>query len=158
MLTARYHLYLSTVLDASLDVVWPVLRDMMQLLPLAFEDAVTDYRWVEGGSADHIPARFQFTLQPGDFQIREEVVGRSEPEHSLTYRTLGPALAFAEYLSTLRLKPITDDPSRTFLEWSRDFSLVEGTDAAPFLAMYGDLAAQEVARVKARFAAMAGSS
>ena len=76
----------------------------------------------------------------------------------LTYHTLGPALAFEAYLATMRLKPITDDPSHTFLEWSREFSLVPGTDAAQFLAMYGDLAAQEVASIKAKFAALAGSS
>ena len=150
MIKAGYHMYLSTVLDAALDDVWPVVRDMMQLLPMAFEDAVTDYHWLPEVSAEHIPARFEFTLQPGGLVIQEEVVGRSETDHSLTYRTVGPALAFETYIGTLTLKPITDDPSRTFLEWTRDFSLVEGTDAEQFLSMYSGMADQELARIKAK--------
>ena len=69
MLKAKYHVYDSAVLDAPIEEVWALVRDMVTLLPLVFGDGVKDYRWVEGGSAEKIPSRFQFTLLPSELGV-----------------------------------------------------------------------------------------
>jgi hypothetical protein len=151
MIKAKYSIYDSAILDAPIEEVWPVVRDILQILPIVFGDQVKDCRWVEGGSAEHVPARFQFTLVATGETPLEEVVGRSETEHSLTYRMLGQAVGIEGYIATYRLRPVTNEPGKTFIEWPRDFSVVEGknpAEVAPFLA---SLATQEVAAMKKYF-------
>lgn len=93
----------------------------------------------------------QFTIQPGGQTIQEEVIDRNDIEHSLTYRTVGRALSIMDYIAAYTLKPITDEPEKTFLEWTRDFSLAEGTDHQAFLTFYSASSKQQLANVKAHF-------
>lgn len=152
MTQAKYHLYDSAILDAPVEEVWRVIRDMMQLLPLVFGDGVKDCRWVDGGSAEKVPSRFQFTLHPSGDTPLEEVVGRSEVERSLTYRMIGSAVGIEGYVATYRLRPVTDEPGKSFIEWPREFSVAEGSDPAKVVPFLASLCAQEVARLKAHFA------
>jgi polyketide cyclase/dehydrase/lipid transport protein len=152
MLTAKYHVYDSAVLDAPLRDVWGVVRDMMQLLPIVFGESVQDYRWVDGGSVDVVPSRFQFTLQPAGATALEEVSARSEIDHSVTYRMIGQAVGIEGYVATYRLLPVTSEPGKTFLDWHREFAVTPGQDAAQVSSFIADLCAQEVATLKAHFA------
>ncbi len=151
MLEAKYRVYDSAVLDAPIHEVWPVLRDIVRLLPLVFGDAVRDYRWVEGGSAEKIPSRFQFTLQPGGETVLEEVSGRSETEHCVTYRMIGQAVGITGYVATYQLRPITSEPGKTFLDWTREFAIAPGNDPAKVAPFIASLTAQEVAALKKHF-------
>ena len=151
MLAAKYRVYDSAILDAPIEEVWPVLRDILRVLPLVFGDGVKDFKWVEGGSAENIPSRFQFTLQATGESVQEEVSGRSETEHSVTYRMIGQAVGITGYIATYQLRPITSEPGKTFIDWVRDFAIAPGNDpekVAPFLA---SLATQEMAALKKHF-------
>lgn len=150
-LKPKYTVYHSAVLDADPDAVWAEVRDMMKLLQIVFGDSVKNAHWSRGYSVDTVPALFEFTLLPNNDVLTEEVVGRSEHERSLTYRSVGQVLSIVDYVATYRVLPVTNDPSRSFIEWSREFRV---TDDAPadFVDFLDDLLVQEIASVKAHFA------
>jgi hypothetical protein len=148
---AKYTVYHSTVLEASAADVWKVVRDILALVNLVFEDAVKDAHWVDGGSVDQVPAKFQFTLSPGDNLITEEVVARNEVERSLTYRTVGQALSLYDYVATYRVLPVTNARHTSFMEWSREFKIVDGADP-DFLPTIQQMIKQETDTVQAYFA------
>jgi len=151
MSSAKYSVYDSAILDAPLEVVWPVVRDIVRLLPIVFGDTVKDYHWVDGGSADKIPSRFTFTLVATGDSPLEEVSGRSEIDHSVTYRMIGQAAGLEGYVATYRLRPITNEPGKTFIEWPREFGLAPGADPAKVVPFITSLTAQEVAALKKHF-------
>ena len=147
----RYHFYRSAVLPAPLNDVWREMRSFARTLKIAFREQVETINWCDGGSTDKIPSLIQFTVQPGGQKIIEEVIGRDEMEHSLTYRTVEQALNIVDYVASYTLKPITDEPDQTFLEWTRDFSLTEDTEPQAFLSFYSASSEQQLANVKAHF-------
>ncbi|WP_437718395.1 SRPBCC family protein [Sorangium sp. So ce448] len=152
MLAARYHVYDSAVLDVPIEEAWRELRDIVALLPIVFGDGVKDYRYVDGGSAEKIPSRFEFTLHPSGDRAVEEVVARSEAEHSLTYRLLGQVLGIEGYTATYRLRRITTEPSKTFVEWPREFGVAAGHDPAAVVPSIAALSAKEIMTIKEYFA------
>jgi hypothetical protein len=157
MLEAKYRVYDSAVLDVPLEEAWPILRDILRVLPIVFGDGVKDFKWVDGGSAEKIPSRFQFTLQATGETVLEEVSGRSEGEHSVTYRMIGQAVGITGYIATYQLRPVTSEPGKTFVDWVRDFAVAPGNDpekVAPFLA---SLAAQEMVALKKHFSKRSSS-
>jgi len=157
MLEAKYRVYDSAVLDVPLEEAWPILRDILRVLPIVFGDGVKDFKWVDGGSAEKIPSRFQFTLQATGETVLEEVSGRSESEHSVTYRMIGQAVGITGYIATYQLRPVTSEPGKTFVDWERDFAVAPGNDpekVAPFLA---SLAAQEMVALKKHFSKRSSS-
>ncbi|GAA1296324.1 SRPBCC family protein [Saccharothrix xinjiangensis] len=150
-LQPKFSVYHSAVLDADADVVWSQVRDMMVLLDIVFGKGIDDAHWVSGGSAERVPSLFEFTLLPNGDLAREEVVGRSEVDRSLTYRSVAQVLFIVDYVATYRVLPVTGEPGRCFIEWSRDFRLVPDAPDG-FLDDIEALFAQEVATVKAHFA------
>ena len=151
MTEPKHHVYHSAVLDAGVDSVWPVMRDILQVVEISLGSAVKNVKWKQGSSVAKVPAQYRFTLLPAGDVINEEVVARSEHERSLTYRTIGQALSLVDYVATYRVLPVTND-GRSFVEWSREFRVVE--DAEPdFLDGFLTLLEQEIAAVKAHFAA-----
>ena len=148
----RYHFYHSTVLDTILNQVWSEMRDLTKVLKIAKQDQVEDIHWFDGGSTEKIPSKLKFTVQPGNYLITEEVIGRNEIEHSLTYCTIGKALSLVDYVATFIFKPITEEPDKTFLEWAGDFCLTEEADASEFLSFYGHSREQQLVNLKAHFA------
>lgn len=61
-------------------------------------------------------------------------------------------VGIVDYVATYRVRPVTNDPGRSFVEWWREFRLVEGTDVGAFLPFLETLLGDDIARVKARFA------
>jgi polyketide cyclase/dehydrase/lipid transport protein len=90
-------------------------------------------------------------MPPGNDVITQEVVGRNEIERSLTYRTVGQALSLHDYVGTYRVLPVTNERGTSFMEWSREFRIVEGADPG-FLPMIMQMIAQETDTVQAYFA------
>ena len=148
---AKYSVYHSTILDASAADAWKVVRDIVPLLTIVFGDGVKDAHWINGGSGDHVPAKVQFTLMPGDNLITEEVVARDEVERSLTYRTVGQALNLYDYVATYRVLPVTNVRHTSFMEWSREFKVVDGADP-DFLPTVLQMFKQETDTVQTYFA------
>jgi hypothetical protein len=131
--------------------VWTVVRDILALVNLVFEHGVKDAHWVNGGSVDQVPATFQFTLMPGDNLVTEEVVARDEVQRSLTFRTVGQALSLYDYVATYRVLPVTNVRHTSFMEWSREFKVVDGADP-DFLPTILQMIKQETDTVQAYFA------
>ncbi|HYF62187.1 MAG TPA: hypothetical protein VD886_05190, partial [Herpetosiphonaceae bacterium] len=75
---ALYRTYHSAVLAAPIERAWAELRDFARTLSICFADGVSDIAWIGHGSADRIPARISFALQPGNLVIEEEVTARSD--------------------------------------------------------------------------------
>lgn len=148
---ARYKVYSSAIFDAPIEAVWREMRDMVNCVKIAFAGDLSEGRWVKG-SAEQIPSVFEFTIQPGGPAIVEEVVGRSDIDYSIKYRTVGVALSIVDYIGTFDLRRITDEPGKTFMETTKDFSVVEGTDAEAFVTMYEAMVHQETRSMKAYFA------
>lgn len=155
MMKARYRIYSSAILDAPASEVWSEMRDFARSIKIAFAEGVTDIRWVEGGSAEKVPARLEFTVQPGGLVAVEEIVARSELERSLTYRSIGTLMSIEDYVGVLRFSLVTDEPSRTFFEATKEFGLTGVTDIDGFLRGYNGLVEQETKNVKAYFAEVA---
>ncbi len=147
----RYTVYHSAVIDASAGKVWQEVRDIVGLVTVVFGDAVQDVHWVGKSSVATVPGKYEFTLLPGNDLVKEEVVARDEVARSLTYRTIGQVLSVVDYVATYRVLAITTDHGRCFMEWSREFAVVDGADPA-FLPAFLDMVAGEIETVQAHFA------
>ncbi|HEX8159406.1 MAG TPA: SRPBCC family protein [Solirubrobacteraceae bacterium] len=152
MLEPIYTVYHSSILDADPDRVWIEMRDIMRTLDIIFGSDIEGAHWVNGGSVDRVPSRYEFTVLPGRDVALEEVVGRSEQERSLTYRSIGQVLEIYDYVATYRVLAVTNDPRRCFLEYTRQFRVTSagGPDFAAFIETLFD---QEIDSVRAYFAA-----
>lgn len=149
---ARYTIYSSAILAAPLQKIWPEMRDFLNALRAAFADQITNIQWVEGGSAEKVPSLFEFRLRPSGALVREEIVARSEIDYTIKYRTIGVALSLVDYIGTFEFKPVTDEPNKTFMATTKEFSLVDGTDVEAFLAFYEPLVHQETRNMRDYFA------
>jgi len=148
---AKYPVYNSVILDAPLEKVWQELRDMSKLIAIAFGDGIKDFMWVDGGSPEKVPSRYELTLVPSGQKIVDEVIGRSESDHSVTYRSIIGGM-LEGYVATYRLRPVTNEPGQTFLEWPREFGITQGGDPAVILPIMAETTAGHVAALKKHFA------
>jgi hypothetical protein len=126
--TAKYTLHSSTVVDADPDTVWAEVRDVVRLVSIVFEGAVGEVGWTDGGGLEQVPSRYDFRLLPTNDLVRQEMAGRNDAERSLTYRTVAPAMCIHHYVATYRIREITNDPGRCFMEWTRDVTVVDQAD------------------------------
>ena len=109
--------YTSSVIDASADRVWAVIRDFNGLP--TWHPAVVESR-IEGAQpADQIGCVRAFRLADGGF-IREKLLALSDFDLSCTYSILESPMGVENYVATMKLTPITDG-GRTFAEWSAEF-------------------------------------
>jgi hypothetical protein len=110
----------STVIDASAGDVWQVIRDFGRL------DA-----WYEGmprpvletGTAAEVGCVRRIEVG-GQLVAREQLVALDDRHRSQTYRILESVFGLREYVSTLRVLPVTDR-DRSFVEWSARFEADE---------------------------------
>jgi hypothetical protein len=123
--TAKYTLHSSTVVDADPDTVWAEIRDVVKLVKIVFEGAVGEVDWAAGGELEQVPSRYDFTLLPTNDLVQQEIAGRNEAERSLTYRTVAPAMCIYDYVATYRIREITNDPGRCFMEWTRNITVFD---------------------------------
>ncbi|MFG2988233.1 SRPBCC family protein [Streptomyces sp. NPDC048257] len=124
----KHTMHHSTILDASPDAVWAEVRDPMKVVKIVSGPAVKDVGWAEGGALDRVPARYDFTLVFNDGLVQQEIAGRNEVERSSTYRAVAPTMGIYSYDATIRVRPITDDPDRSFFEWSRVLGIADDAD------------------------------
>lgn len=111
--------YASAVIGAPVDKVWAHIRDFNGLPDWhpAFENS-----HIEGGQAgDQVGCVRNFHLKGGG-NIRERLLALADDQHLCTYTILESPLPITGYVSTLRLRPVTDG-NRTFAEWSSEFEV-----------------------------------
>lgn len=109
--------YISSVIDASADTVWQVIRDFNALPD--WHPLIASSRIEEGRTGDQVGCVRAFELKDGA-RLREQLVGLSDYDYSCTYSILESEMGVSNYIATLKLTPITDG-NRTFAEWSASF-------------------------------------
>lgn len=109
--------YVSSVIDASADRVWSVVRDFNGLP--RWMPPVADSR-IEGGQPpDKVGCIRNFNMKGGG-NIREQLLSLSDYDYTCSYSILESPMGVANYTATLKLTPVTDG-DRTFAEWSAEF-------------------------------------
>ena len=111
------NVYTSSVIGASVDRVWTVIRDFNGLPdwhPLVAESEIET-----GAPADQVGCVRAFKLKDGGF-IRERLLTLSDKDYTCTYSILESPMGVENYVATLKLTPVTDG-DRTFSEWSAEF-------------------------------------
>jgi hypothetical protein len=106
--------YASTVIDAPADRVWATVRDF-NTLPVWFPSGITDSQIEDGKRGDQVGAIRSFHLADGA-HFREQLLAHSDLERSYTYDFQQTTFDVDNYLSTLRVTPVTHG-DRSFVEW-----------------------------------------
>jgi uncharacterized protein YndB with AHSA1/START domain len=110
-------IYVSTVLNAPPAKVWTRVRDF-NAMP-SWHPAIAESRIENGEPSDRIGCVRDFRLRNGE-RVREKLLGLSDFDLFVTYSIVESALPVTDYVSTLRLTPVTDG-DRTFVEWTAEF-------------------------------------
>ncbi|KAA3631355.1 MAG: SRPBCC family protein [Proteobacteria bacterium] len=118
--------YTSSILPATADQVWRVIRDF-NALPDWHPD-IAESRIEGGAPSDQVGCVRAFRLNDGGF-IRERLLALSDYDYCCTYSILESPMGVDNYVATLKLTPITDG-DRTFAEWSADFDCAPEREAA----------------------------
>ncbi len=109
--------YVSSVIDASADRVWSIVRDFNGLprwMPVVASSRI------EGGQpSDKVGCIRNFNLKNGG-NIREQLLSLSDYDYTCSYAILESPMGVRDYTATLKLTPITDG-DRTFAEWTAEF-------------------------------------
>lgn len=118
--------YVSSVMDIPIEEAWGVLRDF-NALPIYHPFFARSK--IEGGKpSDQIGCVRDFYTYDGG-RIREELLTLSDREHTCCYRILEATLPVQNYVSEMRLKPVTEG-GMTFGEWWAEYDVPEKDAAA----------------------------
>ncbi len=119
--------YVSSIIDASMEKVWEVLRDF-NALP-QWHPLVAASRIEEDLPADAIGCIRNFQLAGSGETIREQLLALSDVEHACTYSILEAPLPVSNYIATVRLRRVTST-GQTFAEWQSKFATQPGEEDA----------------------------
>ncbi len=112
------NVYASTVINASIDDVWQVMRDFVGLT--AWSPSVTKAFITNDKAADQVGAVRHLDISDGSVFI-ETLVELSDHDTYFKYDIVDGPLPVTNYIATMRLQPITDG-NQTFASWSAAFS------------------------------------
>ena len=116
---AKASVFVSSVLDASVDDVWAKVRDF-NALP-EWHPAIADSQIEEGKASDQVGCIRNFNLKDGG-NIREQLLELNDVEHKCTYSILESPMPVENYMAALSLTPITDG-DRTYIQWTAQFGV-----------------------------------
>ena len=119
------HVRKSTVLDAPTDAVWDVIRDFNG--HDAWHPVVADSHVERSEPSDRVGCVRNFRLEDGS-ALREKLLTLSDLEQSYSYCLLDTPVPLFNYVSHVRLIPVTDG-DRTFWEWESRFDTPAGRGA-----------------------------
>lgn len=108
--------YASTVIEAPVEAVWPMVRDFNGLP--AFVSAVASSTIEDGLPADAVGCIRAFHI--GDTLVRERLLALDDCRYRLVYNFETPAFPVANYRAVLELIPVTTG-DRTFVQWTSTF-------------------------------------
>ena len=114
----------STIIDASTDRVWAVLRDFNG--HDEWHPAVATSEIERGQSADKIGCVRRFKLADGS-ELREQLLALSDLEQSFSFCLLDTPIPLFNYVAHVRLLPVTDG-DRTFWRWECRFTTRAGEE------------------------------
>lgn len=110
--------YISSIINAPAAKVWARVRDFNGLPK--WHPRIRDSRIEDALPSDKVGCIRNFHLQNGD-GLREQLLGLSDYDMFYTYAILESPMPLTDYISTLRLTPVTDG-DRCFGEWSAEFN------------------------------------
>ncbi|MDR3516770.1 MAG: SRPBCC family protein [Azospirillaceae bacterium] len=115
----------SAIINAPAPEVWSLIRDFNGLprwTPFVAASHIEDSL-----PADKIGCIRNFVLKDGA-KIREQLLGLSDQDLSVTYAIVESPMGVTNYVSTLQLRPVTDS-NQCFAEWGAHFDGPSGRDA-----------------------------
>lgn len=110
----------SSVIGAPVEKVWALVRDFNGLP--AWLPAVVSSVIEEGGAPDRVGSVRALTMGDGG-KMREQLLGLSDAEHSVTFAIIESALPIKNYKSTIRLQSVTDG-DQSYITWQSEFEVV----------------------------------
>ena len=112
----------STILPASIDAVWAILRDFNG--HDRWHPAVATSQIERGEAADRVGCVRRFRLESGE-ELREQLMSLSDVEQCFSYCLLDTPIPLFNYVAHCRLYPVTDG-DLTFWEWESRFDTPAG--------------------------------
>lgn len=109
--------YTSSVIGASAEQVWDIVRDFNGM-PL-WHPLIAVSRIEDDLNSAEVGCVRDFQLKDGG-KIREKLLALSDYDFSFTYSILESPMALENYVATLKLTPITDG-QRCVGEWTAEF-------------------------------------
>lgn len=116
----------STVLPASTDAVWDVLRDFNG--HDRWHPAVASSNIERNISSDQVGCVRRFKLADGS-ELREQLLTLSDVEQAFSYCLLDTPIPLFNYVAHVRLFPVTDG-DQTFWEWESKFDTRPGEESS----------------------------
>ncbi len=117
--------YISAIIDASVDAVWTVARDFnghAQWHPIIAESHIEEDR-----PADQVGCVRNFKLADGG-HLRERLLAFSDLDRRYTYSIIVSPMPIENYVATFALHPVTEG-NRTFVEWYAAFDVAPEDEA-----------------------------
>lgn len=115
----------STIIDASIDAVWDVLRDFNG--HDRWHPAIADSTIERGSPSDRVGCVRRFHLRDGS-ELREQLLTLSDMETAFSYCLLDTPVPLFNYVAHVRLVPVTDG-NRTFWQWESRFDTPKGRES-----------------------------
>ncbi len=126
--------YVSAVIDAPIEQVWHKIRDFEGLPGWVPAIAASS---LSGGPGDRVGAERSLTLAGNGATVVERLLALDDANHSLSYAIIEAPLPVANYVSHIRLRPVTMG-KRTFAEWSGEFDVLEGGNPAELHGLFAE--------------------
>lgn len=119
--------YVSAVMNATLDEAWSVLRDFGALgnYHPFFENSLIE----DGKLADQVGCVRHFTVRDGGGYLREQLLALSDDEHRCRYKILHIDADWTNYVAEMHLLPITEG-KQCFGEWWAEWEVPVDQEAA----------------------------
>lgn len=114
----------STIIDHPTDTVWSVLRDFNG--HDRWHPAVKSSEIERSRESDRVGCIRKFQLQDGA-ELKEQLLALSDAEQSYSYCLLDTPIPLLNYVSHVRLFPVTDSDS-TFWEWEGRFNTIDNRE------------------------------
>ena len=118
------HVVKSTIIDASTDQVWAVLRDFNGHDHWHPEVATSQIERNQPPTRSAACAAFKLT---DGAELREQLLALSDLEQSFSYCLLDTPIPMFNYVAHVRLLPVTDG-DRTFWHWESRFTTRPGDE------------------------------
>lgn len=117
--------YVSAVMDASLDEAWAFLRNFAGLGDYHpfFANAFIE----DGKPADQVGCIRRFDVRSGGY-VREQLLALSDDEHRCRYKILHVDAQWKNYVAEMHLLPVTEG-NRCFGEWWAEFDVPADQEA-----------------------------
>ncbi len=111
-------IFYSSIIPSSIDRVWAVIRDFNKFP--SWHPEVCDSSIEGSRPSDAVGCVRSLYLKRGG-HFRERLLTLSDREYMFTYTILESPLPMTDYVSTVRLRPVTDT-DQTYAQWTSEFN------------------------------------